>query len=189
MLIIPDHSLVHSRGRHLRPPAGATSRTTASPGCILRRWRRSITSSSTRPITRSAAGRLWTSSSTARDGKTATLLMIRGNGGGDHWTQPFEGHCQQPRAPATARRSPIAMRWELEQYMSEHALPRLPRQSGLSEMVLARHGGRHKHHASSADMPITDELDFIDNLAAHRRKEQMIARPDSKGDPQRGWAF
>lgn len=86
-------------------------------------------------------------------------------------TQPFEGIvCNLERRYKETQS--IAMRWELEQYMSEHQCPKCHGRRLKPEVLAVTVGG--KNIADFCDLSITNALDFIDKLELNE-KEHMIA--------------
>ncbi len=85
--------------------------------------------------------------------------------------QPFEGIVNNLERRYKETQS-IAMRWEIEQYMSEHDCPECHGKRLKKEILAVTVGG--KSIAEFADMSITAELDFINSLKL-TEKEEMIA--------------
>ena len=86
-------------------------------------------------------------------------------------TQPFEGIVRNLERRYKETQS-IAMRWELEQYMSEHNCPECHGRRLKPEVLAVTVGGLNI--SEFCDLSVTNSLCFIDSLTLNE-KEHMIA--------------
>ncbi|MBQ4039959.1 MAG: excinuclease ABC subunit UvrA, partial [Oscillospiraceae bacterium] len=86
-------------------------------------------------------------------------------------SQPFEGIINNLERRYKETQS-IAMRWELEQYMSEHPCPHCHGKRLKNEILAVTVGGMNI--AEYTDLSITEALKFMDNLVLEG-KDAMIA--------------
>ncbi len=103
-------------------------------------------------------------------GEKLTLNYDRERGRGT-LTQPFEGIVNNLERRYKETQS-IAMRWELEQYMSEHDCPDCHGRRLKKEILAVTVGGINI--SEFTDMSIVQALEFIDGLKL-TEKEEMIA--------------
>ena len=98
-------------------------------------------------------------------------LRYEGNGGrASTMTRPFEGIVNNLERRYRETQS-IGMRWELEQYMTEHECPDCHGRRLKDEILSVTVGGINIMQL--CDMPITGALDFISSLSL-TETEQMI---------------
>ena len=87
-------------------------------------------------------------------------------------TQPFEGIVSNLERRHKETQS-LMMRWELEQYMTEHTCPRCKGRRLKDEILAVTVGG--DSIADFCDRSVTNAIDFIDGLS-FTPKEAMIAK-------------
>ncbi|MDR1589066.1 MAG: excinuclease ABC subunit UvrA [Oscillospiraceae bacterium] len=104
------------------------------------------------------------------DGEKLSLSYNMQRGFGS-FNQPFEGIVNNLERRYKETQS-VAMRWELEQYMSEHPCPSCGGRRLKKEVLAVTVGGISI--VDFTDMPITGALDFTERLSL-TEKEHMIA--------------
>ena len=104
------------------------------------------------------------------NGENLTLQYDQGRGKGT-LTQPFEGIVNNLERRYKETQSP-AMRWELENYMTQHPCPACSGRRLKKEVLCVTVG--NVNITELCDLPISGALEFVDNLTLSE-KDEMIA--------------
>ena len=147
-LVIPNKNLSILDGRHSRLAAGTASRRTASPGCTLRRWPRTMASTLDTTRWRTCPRRSMDVILYGTKGEKLEHALRPAHGAGAPWTSPLRASSTTWSA-ATGRPSRDAMKREIEELHEPEPCPDCHGERLKKEALAVTVGGINIHRLLS----------------------------------------